>query len=35
VLLTSLAAGALMGIVGGMLPAVRAARVSPIAAMRE
>jgi putative ABC transport system permease protein len=31
----SVVAGALMGIAGGFLPAARAARVSPIAAMRE
>jgi putative ABC transport system permease protein len=35
VLLVSVAAGALMGVFGGMLPAVRASRVSPVAAMRE
>jgi putative ABC transport system permease protein len=28
-------AGGLMGVLGGLLPAVRAARVSPVAAMRE
>jgi putative ABC transport system permease protein len=35
VLIVSVAAGALMGVFGGMLPAVRASRVSPVAAMRE
>jgi ABC-type antimicrobial peptide transport system permease subunit len=35
ILITSIAAGALMGVLGGMLPAVRASRVSPVAAMRE
>jgi putative ABC transport system permease protein len=35
VIVVSVAAGALMGVFGGMLPAVRAARVSPVAAMRE
>jgi putative ABC transport system permease protein len=35
VLLSALLSGGLMGIVGGLLPAVRAARVSPVAAMRE
>jgi putative ABC transport system permease protein len=35
ILLGSLVAGAAMGILGGFLPAVRAARVSPVDAMRE
>jgi putative ABC transport system permease protein len=35
VLVSALLSGGLMGIVGGLLPAVRAARVSPVAAMRE
>lgn len=35
ILLGSVLAGGIMGIVGGLLPAIRAARVSPIAAMRD
>lgn len=35
ILLFSVAAGGIMGILGGFLPAVRAARTSPIDAMRE
>jgi len=31
----SIGMGGLMGIIGGFLPAVRAARTSPIDAMRE
>lgn len=34
ILLASLAAGGLMGVLGGFFPAVRAARLSPIVAMR-
>jgi putative ABC transport system permease protein len=34
-LLAALAAGSLMGVIGGLFPAVRAARTSPLAAMRE
>ncbi len=34
VLVTSVIAGAFMGVVGGLLPAIRAARISPIDAMR-
>ncbi|MFI5306090.1 MAG: ABC transporter permease, partial [Polyangiales bacterium] len=34
VVLSAIVAGGLMGVFGGILPAVRAARVSPIAAMR-
>ena len=34
-LLVALAVGILMGLAGGLLPAIRAARVSPIEAMRE
>jgi putative ABC transport system permease protein len=35
ILLIAVAAGGAMGVFGGLLPAVRAARVSPVAAMRE
>jgi len=35
IVIGSVIAGAVMGILGGFLPAARAARVSPIAAMRE
>ena len=35
ILATALLTGGLMGIVGGFLPAVRAARTSPLAAMRD
>jgi putative ABC transport system permease protein len=35
VILVSILGGGLMGILGGMLPAVRAARTSPVAAMRD
>lgn len=35
ILLGSVLGGGLMGIFGGLLPAIRAARVSPIAAMRD
>ena len=35
IILTSLIVGGLMGVFGGLLPAIRAARVSPIDAMRE
>ena len=35
VVLGSILGGGLMGVIGGMLPAIRAARVSPVAAMRE
>jgi putative ABC transport system permease protein len=34
VVLSAIAAGGLMGMLGGLMPAVRAARVSPVAAMR-
>jgi putative ABC transport system permease protein len=34
VLVTSVIAGGFMGVVGGLLPAIRAARISPIDAMR-
>jgi putative ABC transport system permease protein len=35
VIVTSIVVGGVMGIVGGLLPALRAARTSPIDAMRE
>jgi putative ABC transport system permease protein len=35
ILLTALIGGGTMGILGGLLPAVRAARISPLAAMRD
>ena len=35
IVLGAMLAGGMMGVLGGLLPAVRAARVSPIAAMRE
>lgn len=35
ILLTAVGGGALMGVLGGLFPAIRAARVSPLAAMRE
>lgn len=35
ILFSSALAGGIMGIVGGLLPAIRAARVSPVAAMRD
>jgi putative ABC transport system permease protein len=35
ILLGSVAAGGVMGILGGFFPAIRAARLSPIEAMRQ
>jgi putative ABC transport system permease protein len=34
ILLKALAGGAIMGIIGGAWPAIRAARISPVQAMR-
>jgi putative ABC transport system permease protein len=34
ILVTALVVGAIMGLVGGLFPAIRAARMSPITAMR-
>ena len=34
-LLVPIGFGALMGVLGGLFPAIRAARISPIAAMRD
>jgi len=35
ILVTALVVGAIMGLLGGLFPAIRAARLSPIAAMRD
>jgi putative ABC transport system permease protein len=35
IILGSIAAGAAMGVLGGFFPAIRAARLSPIEAMRD
>jgi ABC-type antimicrobial peptide transport system permease subunit len=35
IILSALLTGGLMGIIGGFLPAIRAARTSPLVAMRD
>jgi len=35
IVLSAVLSGGVMGVLGGLFPAVRAARVSPVAAMRE